>query len=42
MRQLSQIGPPDALQGACPVWEGLGGNQYLKRYMAPSFYLILS
>src|SRR5262245_25540858 len=25
MRQLSQIGTPDALKGACPVWGGLDG-----------------
>jgi len=25
MRQLNQIGTPDALKGACPVWGGLDG-----------------
>src|SRR5262249_29248991 len=30
MKEFSQIGTPDALKGACPVWEGLGGNRHLK------------
>jgi len=36
----SPIGTPDALKGACPVWEGLEGNRHLKRCTTPSFYFM--
>ena len=35
MRKLSQIGPPDALKGACPVREGLGENRHPKDARRP-------
>jgi len=35
MNVFSQIGTPDALRGACPVWEGLGGNRHPKGARRP-------
>jgi hypothetical protein len=35
MNVFSQIGRPDALRGACPVWEGLGGNRHPKGARRP-------
>jgi hypothetical protein len=40
MPYAAGVGTPDALKGARPVWEGLGGNRYPKRCPAPSFYLM--
>jgi len=33
MKQFSQIGTPDALKGACPVWGGLDGIPLPQRSM---------